>query len=168
MLGVLLVICCRSLIFNVVNAVASEPGSIFILGFSAFVGKVAGGFLADKFGWKKFAYFGLIAGFLFLSLGRENMYALGFGVACLQSSVPLTVLLMSRSLPQYPAIASALSLGTAVAFAGLPFYLLMNKPQLFGGNFPPWIVAICFVIMLCIWMGIGFLTRSRRNYLMLK
>ena len=59
-------------------------------------------------------------GFTAWYVGKENIYAVGFGVAGLQSSVPITHLLMGRSLPYYPSTASAMSLATSVALARLP------------------------------------------------
>ena len=50
----------------------------------------------DKIGWKKFVYITLPLACLFFQLGKDNIYALAFGVACLQSSVPITLLLMSK------------------------------------------------------------------------
>jgi len=160
MLGILLIMCCRSFIFDILNFVANDHQyGALILGLSAFAGKLAGGFLADKFGWKRFAYCGLVMGLIFLSFGRENIFALGFGIACLQSSVPVTLMLMSLSLPMYPATASALSLGTAVAFAGLPFYLVGRGIAMHSANytFTVWI----FLLMLSGWVFISFYKKQR-------
>ena len=131
MLGILLLMCFRSFIFDVINHVAHDfENGILIIGISAFLGKIIGGFVADKIGWKKFVYITLPIALLLFQFGKENIYALGFGIACLQSSVPLTLLLMGKSLPFYPATATAMSLGTSIALAGFPIYLLQNRSQL--------------------------------------
>lgn len=123
MLGLLLLMCFRSFIFDVMNAAAVKfEHGILVFGLSAFAGKIIGGMLADRIGWKKFVYITLPLAFLLFNFGRDNMYAIAFGIACLQSSVPLTLLLMSRSIPRFPATATAFSLGTSVALAGLPLY----------------------------------------------
>jgi MFS transporter, FSR family, fosmidomycin resistance protein len=133
MLGILLVMCFRSFLFDVINHVAHDySNGIFIIGISAFAGKIIGGFLADKIGWKKYVYISLPLALLFFSFGKDNIVALAFGIACLQSSVPITLLLMARSLPLYPATATALSLGTSVALAGLPLYLASSRHVITG------------------------------------
>jgi len=95
MLGILLAMCFRSFLFDVINHVAQEyEHGILIIGISAFAGKIIGGFVADKIGLKKFVYITLPIALLLFQFGKENIYALGFGIACLQSSVPITLLLM--------------------------------------------------------------------------
>jgi FSR family fosmidomycin resistance protein-like MFS transporter len=124
MMGILLIMCFRSFIFDVMNSAAFHfENGVLVFGISAFFGKIIGGALADKIGWKKFIYITLPLAFLLFQFGKENLYAMAFGIACLQSSVPLTLLMISRSLPLFPATATALSLGTSVALAGLPLYI---------------------------------------------
>lgn len=151
MLGLLLVMCFRSFIFDVINYAAQEHSDgIIIIGVSAFLGKLFGGFIADKIGWKKFVYITLPLAFLFFQLGKQNIYALGFGIACLQSSVPITLMLISRSLPVYPATATALSLGVSVALAGLPLFLINNKKNIITHFDNGWLTIIAFSFFLCI------------------
>ncbi len=155
MLGLLLIMCFRSFIFDVINYVAQEySDGLLIMGISAFLGKIIGGFIADKIGWKKFVYITLPLALLLFQFGKQNIYALAFGIACLQSSVPITLLLMSRSLSIYPATATALSLGASVAIAGLPLFLINDKRivnQYFSNN---WITAglsiLIFVFIIAI------------------
>ncbi|MBP6432593.1 MAG: hypothetical protein KA319_12575 [Ferruginibacter sp.] len=148
MLGLLLVMCFRSFIFDVINTIAQQySDGILIIGISAFLGKIVGGFIADKIGWKKYVYITLPIALLLFHFGKQNIYALGFGIACLQSSVPITLLLMSRSLPIYPATATALSLGASVAIAGLPLFLISDKQKIvkqFNNNY---ITALVFVLL---------------------
>ena len=165
MLGILLIMCFRSFIFDIVNNVSLHfEHGILILGISAFLGKIIGGFLADKIGWKKFVYITLPIAFLLLNFGKENIYALGFGIACLQSSVPLTLLLMSRSLPSFPATATALSLGTSVALAGLPLYM-SNRHFNFNRESSNIIWLIVFTSMIVLWLGITVFRNSKQSLL---
>lgn len=155
MLGLLLIMCFRSFIFDVVNHVSYQyPNGIVILGISAFAGKVLGGVIADKIGWKRFVYISLPLALLLLQLGKENIYAIAFGIACLQSSVPITLLLMSNSLMQYPATATALSLGTSVAFAGLPIFLLGDIKIIYNNFEKPWITLFVFAALLLAWVAV--------------
>ncbi len=151
MLGILLLMCFRSFVFDIINHVAYDfENGIIIIGISAFAGKIIGGFVADKIGWKKFVYITLPIALLLFQFGKENIYALAFGIACLQSSVPITLLLMSRSLPLYPATATALSLGTSIALAGLPVYLIGNRQTIVDGFNNGW---LCAIILTAIFLG---------------
>lgn len=162
MLAILLLMCFRSLIFDVVNYAAENvENGIFYLGVSAFAGKIVGGFLADKIGLKKFIYTTLSIAFLLFQFGKENIYALSAGVACLQSSVPVTLLLMSRSLPFYPATATAFSLGTSIILAGLPLFLVTDRESFHESFNNSWLTAIVFSIFIIGWLIAGkFLFRK--------
>jgi FSR family fosmidomycin resistance protein-like MFS transporter len=163
MLSILLVMCFRSFIFDVMNAAAVHfEHGILILGISAFLGKVIGGFMADRIGWKKFIYITLPLAFVLFHFGKENIYALAFGIACLQSSVPLTLLLMSRNLPLYPATATALSLGTSIALAGLPLYMRSDHVNFNNWFYSNWLLIIIFVVMLCIWLAISLFKKKKQ------
>jgi FSR family fosmidomycin resistance protein-like MFS transporter len=152
MLSILLIMCFRSFIFDVINQVAHDfDHGILIIGISAFAGKIIGGFVADKIGWKKFVYISLPLALLLFQFGKENIYALAFGIACLQSSVPITLLLMGRSLPQYPATATALSLGTSIALAGLPLYMMPGQKLLNNFFSNPVTTAAAFIFLLLCW-----------------
>ncbi len=123
MLGILLIMCFRSFIYDIINQFAGQmEQGILIIGLSAFAGKIIGGFIADQIGWKKWMYISLPLSFVLLHFGKDNLYILAFGIAALQSSVPITHLLMYKAIPAFPATATALTLGTAIALAGLPFY----------------------------------------------
>jgi MFS transporter, FSR family, fosmidomycin resistance protein len=149
MLGMLLLMCFRSFIFDVINTMAHQyPNGLLIIGASAFAGKIVGGFVADKIGWKKFVYISLPLALVLFQFGKENIYALAFGIACLQSSVPITLLLMSRSLPMYPATATALSLGTSIALAGLPLFMVSNTHTIITGYTNYWLTVVVFLLLL--------------------
>jgi MFS transporter, FSR family, fosmidomycin resistance protein len=153
MLGILLIMCFRSFIFDIINHVAHQyENGIVIIGISAFLGKIIGGVIADKIGWKKFVYISLPIALLLFQFGKENIYALAFGIACLQSSVPITLLLMSNSLPLYPATATALSLGTSIALAGLPVYLISERKTILDSFNNDWITAAVFIFLFLCWL----------------
>ena len=152
MLSILLIMCFRSFIFDLVNHVSHEfEYGAFIIGISAFAGKIIGGFIADRIGWKKFVYITLPIALLLFQFGKENIYALAFGIACLQGSVPVTLMLMGRSLPLYPATAAAFSLGTSIALAGLPLYLVKDKNEMQNTFFNGWTSAAIFLVIFLAW-----------------
>jgi MFS transporter, FSR family, fosmidomycin resistance protein len=163
MLGLLLVMCFRSFVFDVINHVAQQySDGLLIIGISAFLGKIIGGFVADKIGWKKFVYITLPLALILFQFGKQNIYALAFGIACLQSSVPITLLLMSRSLPIYPATATALSLGASVALAGLPLFLINDKQHIFKQFNNEWLTAVVFTLLIiCGYVVVRFLSKIK-------
>lgn len=162
MLGILLIMCFRSLIFDVINQVAHEyEHGILVIGLSAFTGKIIGGYAADKIGWKKFVYISLPLAWILFQFGKENIYALAFGIACLQSSVPITLMLMAKSLPRYPGTATAMSLGTSVALAGLPLYMV--KDQQFINHYfsNPYITVVFFILFAGGWFLVARMMLKR-------
>ena len=161
MLGILLVMCFRSFLFDVLNQVAQQhQDGILIIGISAFAGKMIGGFVADKIGWKRYVYISLPLALLFFQFGKENIYALAFGIACLQSSVPITLLLMGQQLQLYPATATALSLGASIALAGLPLFMVGSATAVLQFFSNGWMTAIAFILMLIL---VLFLLRHIRR-----
>ena len=170
MLTILLIMCFRSAIFDILNnyIMEFEYGGL-LLGASAFAGKFIGGLIADKIGLKRFVYLTLPMAFMMLWLGNSNIYAVYFGIACLQSSVPVTLILMWRNLPYYPATATAFSLGTSVAFAGLPLYML-GHTVLKPANMVNWILY-GFIAMMLLWVAVlsgKRLLKTIRAFLSLK
>lgn len=151
MLLLLLFMCFRSFLFDVVNYVAEnyEDGLLYI-GVSAFLGKMIGGFVADKVGIRKFIYITLLAALVLFQFGKTNIYILCTGIALLQSSVPVTLLMMSRSLPFHPATASAFSLGTSIVLAGLPLFLVSDKRLIYDAFSVDWLTALLSVAFLII------------------
>ena len=152
MLLLLLFMCFRSFLFDVVNYIAEnyENGLLYI-GISAFLGKMIGGFVADKAGIRKFIYGTLVAALILFQFGKTNIYMLCTGIALLQSSVPVTLLMMSRSLPFHPATATAFSLGSSIVLAGLPLFLVNDKGLIYDAFSVNWLTAILFLILLLFW-----------------
>lgn len=152
MLGLLLLMSFRSLLYDILNQLGDYPDyGILYIGLSACAGKLFGGWMADRFGWKPVIYGSLVAAWLFFGVGPNNLATLCAGIACLQSSVPLTLLLMTRSLPWYPATAVAFSLGTSVAIAGLPLYIIPQKISWRDTLTDPFWLGIVLISLLLGW-----------------
>ncbi len=149
MLLLLLFMCFRSFLFDVVNYVAEnyEDGVLYI-GVSAFLGKIIGGFVADKVGVRKFIYITLFTALILFQFGKNNIYMLCAGITFLQSSVPVTLLMMSRSLLFHPASATAFSLGASIIFAGLPLFLVSDKKVFHDLFTEPGLITVIYILIL--------------------
>lgn len=124
MIVLLMAISFRSLVWNIAQYFTNnETNKLIGIALAAFVGKLLGGYISDKMDWKKFLYGSTLLSVLFLSFGKDFFIVICIGVACLQSAVPITLVLMQNVLRTMPATASGLALGIALALAGLPLYL---------------------------------------------
>lgn len=125
MIGILLTVALRSLLYEIISLLAHNwQSGLLILGISACIGKFIGGFLADRVGWRLWVYITLPLAFLCLHFGQNNVWILGFGISCLQSSVPISILLMWRNMRELPATSVAFTLGTGIAIAGLFLFII--------------------------------------------
>ncbi len=150
------------------TSVARYSSAALWVAVAAGLGKLAGGFAADRFGWRRFMLIALTGAGLLLvpyglffanpwlqfaperASGQYWQIALMLGVLLLQSVTPLSVAAMGRALPGYPALAASLALGTAVLAGGLPFFILA------GGWFGPVSMAITLALSaLCYWFALG-------------
>ncbi len=119
---VLIAFTARSFVWTGVDR--ALDGSTYLalyVGFSAGIGKLAGGFLADRIGWLKWTFLALTGAALLLAFARDHGIPLLIGAFLLQSVTALTISWFGRALPESPALAASLALGAAVVAGGLPF-----------------------------------------------
>lgn len=109
---------------------------LLMLGAAAFAGKLAGGFFADRIGWRVWAMGALAGAAGLLTLLPQNTFALLLGVALLQSATPVALMAVYHAAPRHPATAAGLALGLAIAMGGLPVYSgvlpALSSPLVFG------------------------------------
>lgn len=165
MIILLFIMTLRSFIFDMINQFSTQiEYGLLILGLSAFCGKIIGAVMADKIGWKNWLYISLPLSFIFFEIGRESIWALGFGIACLQSSVPLTLQLMYKCLPSYPATASAMSLGTVIALAGLPMYNLPKIHFRFAQSQVFYLSLIMLIFCLLVYAFWKYIQKTKKEF----
>lgn len=117
----------RSLVWTGVNCVLQgRTELLFALAVAAFVGKLAGGFLADWWGWRRWATGSLMGAAVVMAMAssaplRAQPFLLMVGVALLQSATPAMLASLIQARPRWPATASGLGLGLAIAVGGVPF-----------------------------------------------
>src|SRR5690606_155128 len=93
---------------------------LLAMALAAALGKILGGILADRLGWRRFATAALLLAAPLLALGGHSPLTLLPGVALLQSATPALLAALSRAMPRAPATAAGLGLGLAVAAGGVP------------------------------------------------
>ena len=121
MLLLLAAIALRSLVWNAVQFLHDgQMVTLVWLALAAGSGKVAGGYLADRFGLRRWATAALFIAAPVLAFGGQHLVLLLAGVALLQSATAPVIVLMARALPRQPATAAGMALGLAIAAGGLP------------------------------------------------
>lgn len=90
------------------------------MAIAAGVGKIVGGWLSERWGWRRWTVTALGLAALLLVGGDAYPLALLLGVACLQSVVPVTLAAIIRLMPRYSATAAGLALGLAILVGGIP------------------------------------------------
>lgn len=124
MMLLLLGIAFRSVVWNVLDHIhQGNQGMLLAMAGAAMCGKLTGGWIADRVGWRRYCWIALGGAALLLSFGQELAWCLLPGIALLQSATPVALAAMYRALPRFPATASGLSLGLAIAAGGIPFAL---------------------------------------------
>lgn len=96
------------------------------------IGKMLGGFLADRIGFRKVTYISLLGGLPFLLFGNSIMGLSLIGVALFSMTMPVTVAILASAFPKQPGYAFGITtvglfLGTAPAFFIRPDTLLAHQ-----------------------------------------
>lgn len=121
MLVLLMAIALRSLVWTAYQFVLQGQMEIIVaLGIAAAIGKILGGVLGDRFGWRRTAMTAMLGASLLLTFGNESSWTLLIGMALLQSATPITLAAVAQTMPGKPATASGLALGLAIAAGGIP------------------------------------------------
>lgn len=150
MIVLLLAIAMRSAIWNLFGAIESGDHLLLLwMGAAAMLGKLAGGFAAQRFGWRRFGTIALMVAAPLLAFGGNRPLLLLPGICLLQSATPAAVLGMWRLMPRMPATAIGMSFGLAIAIGGIP--------MMAGWHFGNW-----WIILVIPLAGIGYWVAMRR------
>ena len=106
----LLVITARSLMgFLVTFPWETQPISLFALTFASALGKACGGMLADRWGWIPLGVGATLASLPFLVGASTWPSAVIPGILLLNLAMPVTLLAVTESMPEYPGFAFGLT-----------------------------------------------------------
>jgi len=131
MILLLLAIAMRSAIWNFVQLLYSEKYDWLVYtALAAFVGKLLGGWLSDRIGWRRYAMWALTIAIPALSWGYRKLFWLMLGVGLLQSITPVSAVVMAKVFPKHPSTASGIAFGLAISLGGIVQIFIPNASYL--------------------------------------
>jgi len=158
MLILLMAIALRSAVWNIFQYIEQgEISNIILISFAAASGKVFGGYMGDKIGWRRYSIIALSVSIPFLLLGSRNIFILLPGIALLQSVTPILTAAVLKTIPKMPATSAGLTFGLAIAVGGLPFAAGFELNMI---DSLPYIAAGVVLTTLLIWFALKRLKRA--------
>lgn len=128
MILLLTVIALRSAVWNIFQLLhEADYGWLIAIGCAAFTGKVAGGWLADKIGWRLYIYISLLTAAPLVTFFRNELLLFCIGIGLLQSGIPATTALLIESTKGKTERGIGLSFGTAIIAGGVVFTFPVNS-----------------------------------------
>lgn len=153
MCALITIICLRSFVWDVIQLIEYQHYSVLMLiAIAAMLGKIIGGYLADKFGYAKYTLYALSLALPFLTVLKKNIWALSIGVVLLQSTIPSTTMLLIGMGRQRIALGIAMSFGLAVLIPIILIHLPMIRH--FNDTFMIGIALLGSILLLywCHWL----------------
>lgn len=147
MILLLTIISLRSAVWNIFQLIHESNYSWLIaIAASAFAGKIIGGWLSDRIGWRLYTFLSLIFATPLITFFRDEIILFCVGIGLLQSSIPSTTMLLISSLKGKKERAIGLSFGAAIVFGAVLFYTPVRIFLL--SNIFIWITGIIMILLL--------------------
>lgn len=122
MILLLTVISLRSAVWNIYQLLHEGQYSWLIpVAAAAFAGKVLGGWISDRIGWRLYTHISLLAAAPLLSFFKEELILFCIGIGLLQSGIPATTLLLVRHTGGKTERAIGISFGLAIVIGAFAF-----------------------------------------------
>lgn len=134
MILLLTVISLRSAVWNIFQLIhEQEYDWLLAIAGAAFTGKILGGWLADRVGWRLYMFASLIAATPLVTFFRNELLLFCIGIGLLQSGIPATTALLIRSVDGKTGRGISLSFGVAI-IAGAAVFCLPGSFYNAGSN----------------------------------
>ena len=147
MILLLTIISLRSVIWDIFQLIHENNYRWLIaIAVAAFIGKLAGGWISDRIGWRLYTFLSLGFATPLITFFRDELFLFCLGVGLLQSSIPATTSLLIRSLKGKTERAVGLSFGTAIMAGAIVLYTPVRALLL--SNYFIWITAVFMLIFL--------------------
>ncbi len=162
MLLLLTAIAFRSAIWNIFQVLhAQQYDWLLWIAAAAVTGKIIGGWLADRIGWRLYAIASILAAMPFLSFFRKEMALFCIGIGLLQSGIPATTSLLIKSLGEKKEKGIALSFGTAIIVGALVFF----EPFMRIAALPTSLIGIAVSAAIAILLATYLLNKRKKQVL---
>ena len=147
MILLLTIISLRSVIWDIFQLIHENNYRWLIaIAIAAFIGKLAGGWVSDRIGWKLYTFLSLGFATPLVTFFRDELFLFCLGVGLLQSSIPATTSLLIQSLKGKTERAVSLSFGMAIMVGAIVLYTPIRALLL--SNYFIWITAVFMLIFL--------------------
>jgi FSR family fosmidomycin resistance protein-like MFS transporter len=119
-IGLVLAVALRSFVWTGIQAGEVGYSQIALsIALAAGLGKLIGGVLSDRVGWRTYAISAVVISAFLLAFRGDALWLLLSGTFLLQSVTPLSLAALGRLMPSSPALAAGLVLGVGVLLGGL-------------------------------------------------
>lgn len=109
------IISLRSAVWNIFQVIHEQNYTwLLAIAASAFLGKILGGWVSDKIGWKLYSFVSLIAAMPLVSFFKEEIVLFCIGIGLLQSAIPANAAMMIEYCKGKKERGIAFSFGTAI------------------------------------------------------
>lgn len=117
MIILLAVISLRSAVWNIFQIIHEQNYTwLLAIAASAFAGKILGGWLSDRIGWRLYSIISLTAAMPLVSYFKDELLLFCIGIGLLQSAIPANTMMMINYCKGRNERGFALSFGTAIVF----------------------------------------------------
>jgi FSR family fosmidomycin resistance protein-like MFS transporter len=122
MILLLTVIALRSAVWNIFQLIYENNYEwLLVIAAAAFAGKIFGGWLADRIGWRLYIFISLFTAMPLVTFFRDEMILFSIGIGLLQSGIPATTALLIHSVNGKTERGVGLSFGTAIIAGAVAF-----------------------------------------------
>lgn len=147
MILLLTIISLRSVVWDIFQLIHQNNYTWLIaIGAAAFAGKIAGGWIADRIGWRFYTFLALGFATPLITFFRNEIILFCIGIGLLQSTIPSTTALLIQSLKGKTERAISLSFGAAIIMGAILFYTPIRAAVL--SNSFIWALAAIMLFLL--------------------